>query len=200
VRTTRVFAAHLSSTAFTATKPLTLKKAFPPVLGPSPRILILGSMPGEASLRLGQYYGHPRNAFWPIMSALLGVASGADYAQRCAALVANRIALWDVIGACERSGSLDSAIRADTVRVNDIAGLLQDEPSIRAICCNGGTAERELARRVWPNVAAEHRNLPRLRLPSTSPAYAGMPFADKLAAWRIILPLCDPSGSRCSVE
>jgi TDG/mug DNA glycosylase family protein len=180
---------------------LTLKKAFPPILGNSPRLLILGSMPGEASLRLGQYYGHPRNAFWPIMSTLLGLAPEADYDQRCAALIAHGIALWDVIGACERSGSLDSAIRADSVKVNDIAGLLHDQPSIRAIFCNGGTAERELARRVWPDVAPERRDLPRLRLPSTSPAYAGMPFADKLAAWRLILTNPPPlEALECLVE
>jgi TDG/mug DNA glycosylase family protein len=177
----------------TPTPPSTLKKAFPPILGPAPRLLILGSMPGEASLRLGQYYGHPRNAFWPIMSTLLGLPPAADYAERCAALVAHGVALWDVIGACERSGSLDSAIRTESVRVNDIARLLDEQPSIRAIVCNGGTAERELSRRVWPDVAAERRDLLRLRLPSTSPAYAGMPFADKLAAWRIILQFCHRS-------
>jgi TDG/mug DNA glycosylase family protein len=177
-------------------KPADLKQAFGPILGPSPRLLILGSMPGEASLRIGQYYGHPRNAFWPIMSALLDLPAQADYATRCAALKARGIALWDVIGSCARSGSLDSAIRPETVRVNDIALLLRTEPTIGAIFCNGGTAEREFTRRVWPSVDPNHRDLPRLRLPSTSPAYAGMPFADKLAAWRVILPYCRPPPDR----
>ncbi len=180
-------------------EPPELKQALPPILGASPRLLILGSMPGEASLRLQQYYGHPRNAFWPIMTALLGLPPEADYAARCAALKRHGIALWDVIGACARSGSLDSAIRPETVQVNDIAGLLRTEPTIGAIVCNGGTAERELTRRVWPAVAPEQRALPRLRLPSTSPAYAGMPFADKLAAWRVILSFHHPPAARSAV-
>ncbi|MGB5734004.1 MAG: DNA-deoxyinosine glycosylase [Thiohalocapsa sp.] len=164
-----------------------LKSAFPPILGERPRLLILGSMPGEASLRLGQYYGHSRNAFWPILCELLSVPSDSDYATRAEALVANHIAVWDVIARCARHGSLDANIRPDSIQVNDFAALFEDHPSIRCIAFNGGTAEREFRRRVLPDLDQAHRQLPRLRLPSTSPAHAGMPLEAKLAAWRVLI-------------
>lgn len=164
-----------------------IRQAFPPILGSAPRLLILGSMPGEASLAMGRYYGHARNAFWPIMDALLGLPAEADYGLRVAALREHGIALWDVIAACARAGSLDTAIRPETVQVNDFAALLGAAPTIRCIAFNGGTAEREFCRRVLPTLPPEHAGIERLRLPSTSPAHAGMRFADKLAAWRVIL-------------
>lgn len=164
-----------------------LKQAFPPILGEHPRLLVLGSMPGEASLRLGQYYGHGRNAFWPIMQALLGIPASADYAERASALRRAGIALWDVIAACERQGSLDSAIRAESIRVNDFRALLDEHPSIRCIAFNGGTAEREFDRHASPALRPAQQRIERLRLPSTSPAHAGMSFAAKLAAWRVLL-------------
>jgi hypoxanthine-DNA glycosylase len=164
-----------------------LKTAFPPILGEHPRVLILGSMPGEASLRLGQYYGHARNAFWPILCELLGLPPDSAYSARTAALAAAGIALWDVIAACERPGSLDASIRPESVRVNDFGALLDACPGIGLIAFNGGTAEREYRRRVLPGLADRHRGIERLRLPSTSPAHAGMSYADKLARWRAIL-------------
>ncbi|MGD8206954.1 MAG: DNA-deoxyinosine glycosylase [Thiohalocapsa sp.] len=164
-----------------------LKTAFAPIIGGRPRLLILGSMPGEASLRLGQYYGHRRNAFWPILCDLLAIPADSDYATRTAALRAARIALWDVIAACEREGSLDASIRRDSIRVNDFGALLDTHPSIACIAFNGGTAEREFQRRVRPSLAERHRRIERVRLPSTSPAHAGMSFAVKRAAWRDLL-------------
>jgi hypoxanthine-DNA glycosylase len=164
-----------------------LKQAFAPILGDRPRLLILGSMPGEASLRLGQYYGHARNAFWPIMQVLLGIPESADYAMRTSALRQAGVALWDVIAACERQGSLDSAIRSESIRVNDFRALLDDHPSIRCIAFNGGTARREFDRRASPALRPAQQTIERLRLPSTSPAHAGMSFAAKLAAWRVLL-------------
>jgi TDG/mug DNA glycosylase family protein len=164
-----------------------IKQAFPPILGETPRLLILGSMPGEASLRLGQYYGHGRNAFWPILCELLGVPAEADYSTRTRALIERGIALWDVIAACERDGSLDTAIRPASIQVNDFATLLEAQPSIGRIAFNGGKAEREYRRRVLPSLPDRQRQLPLARLPSTSPAHAGMRFEAKLAAWRVLL-------------
>jgi len=164
-----------------------LKTAFPPVVGPGARLLILGSMPGEASLRQRQYYGHPRNAFWPILSELLGMPTQASYAERCAVLVARGIALWDVIAACERPGSLDQAIRPETVRVNDFRTFFEARPGIIQLVFNGGTAEREYRRRVLPELQPPQREIQRHRLPSTSPAHASLRFEQKLAAWGSIL-------------
>ena len=98
---------------------------FPPVFDSGSRILILGSMPGEASLAAGQYYAHPRNAFWPLIAGVLGVSMPVDYADRLAMLQASGVALWDVIARCKRQGSLDSAIVADTVCVNDFEGFFR---------------------------------------------------------------------------
>lgn len=175
---------------------LSLKTAFPPIAGPDARVLILGSMPGEASLRQQQYYGHPRNAFWPILSELLGIPPEASYSERCAALVARGIALWDVIAACERPGSLDQAIRSETIRVNDFGVFFDTVPGIVQVVFNGGTAEREYRRRVLPKLPPPHREIHRHQLPSTSPAHAGLRFEQKLAAWRSILDwlATDPSA------
>ncbi|MCG6939703.1 MAG: DNA-deoxyinosine glycosylase [Thiohalocapsa sp.] len=167
--------------------PAPIRTAFPPILGEAPRLLILGSMPSEASLAARQYYGHPRNAFWPIVERLLKLPAGSGYGQRAAALREHGIALWDVIAACARPGSLDADIRPETVRVNDFAALFDAHPGIRCIAFNGGTAEREFRRRVLPGLGGAHAAIERLRLPSTSPAHAGMRFEDKLAAWRVIL-------------
>lgn len=158
-------------------------------------------MPGEASLRLAQYYGHPRNAFWPIMTALLALPADADYARRARGLTDNGIALWDVIASCVRPGSLDSDIRADSVQVNDFAALFERCPGIGCIAFNGATAEREFRRRVLPGLAERLDAVQRLRLPSTSPAHAGLSFAAKLDAWRALDPWLRPQpGPDCGAR
>ncbi|NBC46719.1 MAG: DNA-deoxyinosine glycosylase [Gammaproteobacteria bacterium] len=171
---------------------LGVRTAFPPIVGDDARILILGSMPGEASLRQQQYYGHPRNAFWPILCELLGIAPSSSYAERSAALMEHGIALWDVIAACERPGSLDQSIRAQTVRVNDFAAFFSACPAIRRIVFNGGTAEREYERRVLAALPPRHQAIPRYRFPSTSPANASLRFEQKLSAWRRIMDWLEP--------
>jgi hypoxanthine-DNA glycosylase len=155
-------------------------RGLPPVLAQDTRLLILGSFPGVASLAAQQYYAHPRNQFWPILGVLLGEPLPAlPYAARLARLRAHGVGLWDTIVACERRGSLDAGIRnaerAETARVQRVAR------SLGTVCFNGGTAARAEPR--WRE--AGYRTL---ALPSTSPAYT-RPFAEKLAAWRAILPL-----------
>ncbi len=140
-------------------------------------------MPGEASLQHQQYYGHARNAFWPIMTGLLGLTPQVSYAERAAALIANGIALWDVIAECERRGSSDARILPDSVRVNDFGAMFAKYPSIGIVAFNGATAEREYLRRVRPLLAPRSQRLETIRLPSTSPAYAGLRLADKARAW-----------------
>lgn len=158
-------------------------RSFPPVVGPSARVLVLGSMPGSASLRAQRYYAHPQNAFWPIVGAVLGFDPGLDYAARLAALTARGVALWDVLLSCERDGSLDRAITPASMRTNDFAGLFAAHPGLRAVLCNGGTACRLFRRLVLPQLGAPAPTIC-TRLPSTSPAHAGMPRTQKLAAWR----------------
>ncbi len=156
-------------------------RSFPPVVAPGARVLVLGSMPGHASLSAQRYYAHPRNLFWPIMGALFEAGPELAYAARLRRLQACGIALWDVAGECVRPGSLDARIRADTVVANDIAGLLDAHPGIQRLCFNGATAETLFRRHVLPTLAAPPECV---RLPSTSPAHASMGFAAKLEAWR----------------
>ncbi len=158
--------------------------SFPPVADGDATILILGSMPGVASLRAGQYYAHPQNHFWRILGELVGARPALPYAERIMRLTAARIALWDVLASCTRPGSLDAAIDKDSVMPNDFATFFARHPQVRRVYFNGATAELCYRRRVLPLLP----DGPRLyqRLPSTSPAHAGRSYEEKLAAWRVI--------------
>lgn len=149
-------------------------------------MLILGSMPGVASLAAGQYYAHPRNAFWPIMGAILGFDPTLAYPNRTQALRDAGIALWDVLRTCERRGSADAAIRDATLEPNEFGDFLRRHRQIDTICFNGAKAAQCFRRRVLPRLGPTAFRL--LQLPSTSPAHAGMPFACKLEAWRSAIP------------
>jgi hypoxanthine-DNA glycosylase len=171
-----------------------LLRGLPPVVGGEPRVLILGSMPGVASLDAAQYYAHPRNAFWPIIGDCIGFDPALPYAQRLMTLAGAGIALWDVIGACRRPGSLDSDIESASIEPNDIAGLLVRHPGIAAILTNGGTASRLYRRHL---AASLPRIITHAGLPSTSPAHAGLPFPAKCAAWHAALrPWLGPKCER----
>jgi TDG/mug DNA glycosylase family protein len=158
-------------------------RGFPPIADRRARVLILGSMPSAASLAAGEYYAFRHNQFWRIAGEIAGIAHDAPYARRLAALRRHRIALWDVVASCVRPGSLDSAILAHTIRVNDFAGFLAAHPAIRRICFNGRMAESAWRRHVAPTLA-ESRALEYRPLPSTSPAHAGMSYRAKLERWR----------------
>ena len=159
-------------------------RGFPPLEAPGARVLVLGSMPGRQSLAAQQYYAHPRNAFWPIMAALAGFRADLDYAARVDALTRAGVAVWDVLRYCVRPGSLDADIRADSIVANDFRGLLDRQPRIALICCNGGTAAAAWHRHVAPTLDDGPAAPAVRRLPSTSPAYAAMRPAAKLAEWR----------------
>ena len=155
------------------------KTAFDPVVDAETRLLILGSLPGDASLAAGQYYGHPRNAFWRLVSEVTGRDLVAlSYDDRLAVLKAARIGLWDVVASAERPGSLDAAIRRPEAA--DLRGLVARLPALRAVAFNGGTAAR-LGRAAL--AGATEAEL--IDLPSSSPAHA-RPFELKAAAWRVL--------------
>lgn len=170
---------------------------FPPVAGPGTRVLILGSLPGTASLAAGQYYAHPRNAFWRLIGGLIGGGqdggrtggelAGADFASlpypdRLRAMEAAGIGLWDVVGSASRRGSLDQAIRDPELA--DLAGLVRALPALRAIAFNGTTAARHgRARLAGSWVGREAPEL--IDLPSSSPAHT-MPFAEKARRWEVL--------------
>ncbi len=162
------------------------RKGFPPIADRRARVLVLGSMPGEASLAANEYYAFRHNQFWRIAGEICGIAPDAPYARRAAALKRRRIALWDVVASCVRPGSLDASIREDSIRVNDFARFLSAHPGIRRVCFNGRKAEAAWRRHVLPALPATRKLEYRL-LPSTSPAHAGMGYRSKLRAWRSAL-------------
>lgn len=164
---------------------------FPPVARADARLLVCGSLPGQTSLAMQQYYAQPRNAFWKITGEVLGFDPALDYAARCAALVARRVALWDVCAAAVRPGSLDARIRRDSVVPNDFGSFLHGHRRIARLCFNGAAALTLFERLVLPTLPAALQALPRIRLPSTSPAHAGMRHAAKLAHWRAALDFDD---------
>jgi hypoxanthine-DNA glycosylase len=165
--------------------PLERIHGFPPIGNPSARILILGSMPGEASLRAGQYYAHPQNLFWRILGEIVGFDRDAPYADKLRMLASADIALWDVIASCHRKGSLDSDIAADSLQPNDFATFFATHRRIERVLFNGAKAEASFRKHVAPSLEA--RAIRYLRLPSTSPANASIAYARKIAAWRAAL-------------
>ncbi len=144
-------------------------------------------MPGGASLAAGRYYAHPQNLFWRIMLDLLGGEPGLAYAGRIRLLKANGIALWDVLESCVREGSLDASIEEDTIAVNDFASFYRTHPRIGHVFFNGAKAEASYRRHVRASVGNVGRAREYLRLPSTSPAHAALPFGNKRDAWRAVV-------------
>jgi hypoxanthine-DNA glycosylase len=159
-----------------------LLEGFPPVVDDGARLLILGSFPSVQSLAARQYYGNPRNAFWPITSALFGFDAHAPYETRLAALQSHGVALWDVLHKCRRAGSSDAKIDLKSMVANDFGHLFAAYRSIETVYFNGHTAEKLFRRLVRLDAPVSYQPLP-----STSPARA-MPPGQKLDAWRVISP------------
>ena len=157
---------------------------FPAVEPKRARILILGTLPSTESIRQGQYYAHPRNAFWPIMGELFGAGREWPYERRLRKLAARGVMLWDVLRAAQRPGSLDSAIHPRRRVANDVCALLARHPELEKIAFNGGSAEALFRRHAAKKCGARRAGVEFVRLPSTSPAHASRTFAQKLAAWR----------------
>jgi len=169
-------------------------QSFNAVCDSSTHTLVLGTMPGVASINAGEYYAHKRNAFWPIMLAILNdepasfeLAHQLDYPSRVAHLLASGIGLWDVLAECERAGSLDSAIKPDSIVVNDFASLLTQCPQLNTIAFNGKTAQKLFHRHAMPLLIDHQINTDNIRwrsLPSTSPAMATLNLEKKFEIWR----------------
>jgi TDG/mug DNA glycosylase family protein len=159
-------------------------RSFDPIAASSARILILGSMPGAASLDAHQYYAHPQNAFWRIMGELVGAGPDKPYEQRVHILSARGIAVWDVLQTCTRRGSLDADIRNEVP--NDFDAFFAAHPRLTHIGLNGGKAATSFRKH-----AARHcpAHVVITTLPSTSPAHAARSFEEKCALWRAALPL-----------
>jgi double-stranded uracil-DNA glycosylase len=164
-----------------------LSVGFPPIEDAGARVLVLGSLPGVKSLEMREYYAQPYNVFWRIMGELFGAGPALEYPERLVRLRANGVAVWDVLAAGEREGSLDSSIVRESIVVNDFNGFFAHHGEVRLICFNGNTAAGLYARKVLPGLAAEQATIERRTLPSTSPAYASLRFEQKLERWATAL-------------
>lgn len=160
-----------------------LKRGFPPIVRKDATVLILGSMPGEESLKRNEYYGNPRNSFWNIMSVLLGFDPNLSYSDRVEILKENKIALWDVIKACDRHGSIDTNIKNKTIIENDFAPFYKKFPGIKNVFFNGIKAENEYNKKVLPKLSEIKCEIKYDRLPSTSPAMKKLSINDKMLKW-----------------
>ena len=158
-------------------------QGFPPIVGVTSRVLILGTMPGEESLRRQEYYGHPRNQFWRILADIFHAPLAETYPERVALLRQKRLAVWDVLQTCERQGSLDQAIR--NAVPNDFRGMFKTYRNLRMIVFNGRKAQDLFEHTVLRQQGLEGIALPRLLMPSTSPA-ATLPLSAKVERWRQI--------------
>ncbi|HKB84459.1 MAG TPA: DNA-deoxyinosine glycosylase [Burkholderiales bacterium] len=146
------------------------------------RVLVLGSMPGTASLLAGRYYAHTHNAFWPIMGALFGAGPEIAYEKRILILKRAGLALWDVMASCVREGSLDADIDEASIVPNDFHAFFDAHPRVKHVFFNGAKAENCFHRYARPHLS--DRGLHFTRLPSTSPAHASLSLPQKLKAWR----------------
>ena len=163
-----------------------MKTGFACVARVDARVLILGSMPGVASLEAAQYYAHERNAFWSIMESLFSIPRSMPYTDRLDQLSRTGIALWDVIRRCRRRGSLDTSIESASIIVNDFPSLFRDCPGIRHVFFNGRKAQQLFMSQVVRKQPALVRDLALTLLPSTSPAYAALSAERKIAAWSVV--------------
>lgn len=163
---------------------MTVVTSFAPIVNPNATILILGSMPGIASLTAQQYYAHPRNAFWPIMSAVFQIDLNLPYGARVKALQQTNVAVWDVLQQCERAGSLDSAIQKETRYPNEFKGFFQQHDQLEMIVFNGAEAEKSFKKMVLPEF--EQLDYELVRAPSTSPAYT-IRLTEKINHWQALL-------------
>jgi len=159
--------------------------------------LLLGTMPGVASLTAHQYYAHKRNAFWPIMLAMLqectpdyALHTECGYIDKLDILQTAGFGLWDVLAECERSGSLDASIKSQSVVMNNFPGLLARYKNIRTIAFNGKAAQQLFDRHVVPKLELSQLNtesIRRIALPSSSPAMASLSLQQKHAKWTELL-------------
>jgi hypoxanthine-DNA glycosylase len=154
-----------------------------PIIGRNPRIIILGSMPGIISINAIQYYANPRNLFWMVLADLFGIDINCSYESKVQQVQQLPIIIWDTLKSCHREGSLDSKILSTDLEANDIGALLKQFPTVQAIAFNGGASAKYFDRLVKPQLSKD-LSVELFKMPSTSPANAGMKQQQKLEIWR----------------
>lgn len=159
---------------------------FEPIADPKARVLIVGSLPSVLSIQKQEYYGNPRNAFWRVMGELVDAGPDKPYAMRAEILKRRGVAVWDVLRTAARHGSMDAAIAMDSAIANDFRGFYAEHPKLELICFNGMKAAELYERLVVPQGISTIGNIETKTMPSTSPAYASMTFAEKLDQWSVM--------------
>jgi len=168
-----------------------MSQSFEPIASPKARVLVLGTIPGQASLEVGEYYANSRNLFWPFMCELFSLDASLSYSERCRLLSFKGIAVWDVLAAAVRPGSLDASIVTGSEQPNDFQSFFATHPMIASVFFNGATTERLFRRHVLPQIALPVSGITLQLLPSTSPANTTCTRSDKLDAWRIVARAVD---------
>jgi len=159
---------------------------FSPIAAKNAKMLILGSIPGAASLEKQEYYAHPRNSFWDVIAQFTNSPPLSNYEEKKAVLIENHIALWDVLKNCQREGSLDSSIQNHSIVTNDFELFYSTHRSVKFVLFNGTKAEQEYNKRVLP-ICHQFKHLTYYRLPSTSPAMAQLSKPEKLQKWLAVM-------------
>ena len=159
---------------------------FAPIAAADARVLILGSLPSRLSVQKQEYYGNPQNAFWRVMGELIDAGPDKAYAMRAETLKSRGVAVWDVLQSAARRGSMDAAIDADSATANDFRDFYRKHPQLELVCFNGKKAAELYERLVVPQGIGTIGKVQRITMPSTSPAYASMTFAEKVGHWSII--------------
>ena len=159
-----------------------IKQSLEPQISANTKIMVIGSMPGEESLRRQQYYGHPQNNFWKFVAATFPeIELNLPYEKRLSLLLKRGIGLWDVLQSCYRQGSLDSAIK--NMEINDFTLLSAKAPQVCKLLFNGKKAYETFIKS--KNVDwAEQNKIELVLMPSTSPANASQTREWKLNLWR----------------
>lgn len=176
----------------------TLLQCLPAQVNDRCRVLVLGSMPGGASLHEQRYYAHPRNRFWPLMGRLCGFDPALDYPRRLLAVQSCGIGVWDVIGRCQRCGSLDASIVRGSEQPNDLPRLIAALPQLRVIACNGAAAAKAFER--WIRPVLPQGTCTVLALPSTSPANAAFDLERLWQSWQQLQPWLQARGEPSTLE
>ncbi len=166
-------------------------QGFAPIADERAKVLVLGTLPGVASLNAGEYYANPQNGFWRIMGELFKWPLGLPYQERANRLVSAGVALWDVCEAAHRPGSLDTAIETESVSANDFEVFFREHPNVRLLCFNGAKAAALYRRMVHPKLPEPMKSIQCETLPSTSPANASIRYSDKLLQWTIVRKVCE---------
>ncbi|MDR2147689.1 MAG: DNA-deoxyinosine glycosylase [Tannerella sp.] len=164
----------------TGTKSSNVKTSFPPIANEDTKVLILGTMPGDTSLKLGEYYGYSGNKFWQIIATITNNNIPTTYEAKKVLLLKSGIGIWDVANEAVREGSLDSNITSE--EPNDIEDFIEQHKNLRIIGFNGKKAEE-----LFGKYFDRKDNIKYISLPSSSSMNTSISFTDICKIWKKVI-------------